>query len=546
MDARDDSSKHTRARRGGPALVASRLRAHASKTTALGLAAPAIVAVVAIAFIAISVWWVLEDQRMPSGDNGKHLLIAFGVADYLHDGRLLSPLGVYNLYPPLVHIVGGLGSLVAGPSIETAIITENLVFVPLLALGCYGAGKETFGRWTGALAAIFAFATPMIGALFHVFMLDAPTAGLVAMTVWGLLASDRFSRVGVAALAGVAAGAGMYAKSTFPLFVVGLAAVMLARGGWREWRGWLAFGGVWLAISSPWYIKHWTSIAGQTEGAVVGEQPFWYDDVPYPDRFSLDNFTWYGWNLVNNQLYLPLTLFLLIGIVYFGWRWLARRDPGDAFPELLVGGLVAYVGVSFITLDDPRYTLPALVYAAVLGTGWIARTPKPVAALAAAALVGILVLNTSMLNRGVPSRQWTIQLPGANASPIQENQLKVVSTVGYVEAQPDPRGGKPVLDLLKRAYEDGARQVVFEPDSLNNGGYNLNGLSVLARGAGLKVPGYSADLVREPTDIFVIRRGVKEMGGEPCLLSPASGDGTAFYIQWGPPDPKPDYHCPSS
>ena len=34
----------------------------------------------------------------------------------------------------------------------------------------------------------------MVLSLFHVFMLDAPLAGSVAITLWALLASDRFSR----------------------------------------------------------------------------------------------------------------------------------------------------------------------------------------------------------------------------------------------------------------------------------------------------------------------------------------------------------------
>lgn len=545
MATLDDSSKQATGWRARPAAFAARARARAADTTPGEIAAPAIVAAVAVAFIAISVWWVLEDKRIPSGDNGKHLLIAFGYNDYIRDGNPMATLGVYNLYPPLVHLVGALGSLVAGPSVAVAVITENLVFVPLLAFGCYGAGKAAFGRWAGVLAAVFAFATPMVGSLFHVFMLDAPTAALVAVTVWGLLASEGFSRVGVAGLAGVAAGAGMYAKSTFPLFVIGIVLVMLARGGWREWRGWLTFGGVWLAIASPWYLKHADSILGQTEGAVAGEQPNWYGAVPYPDRFSLDNFTWYWWNLVNNQLYLPLTVFLLIGAGYFAWRWLGRRDPGTAIPELLVGGLFAYVSVSFITLDDPRYTLPALVYAAVIGTGWIVQARRPLGGLAVAALVAVLVLNTSMLNRGSPRVEANIKLPGSVASPISENQLKVASTTGYIESQPDPAGGQPIADLLERAHDDGARRVVFEPESLNNGGYSLNGLSVLARGAGLEVPGYTSDLVQEETDIFVFRRGVEEMETEPCLLSPAIGDGTAFYVQWGPADPDAEYRCPT-
>jgi hypothetical protein len=385
----------------------------------------------------------------------------------------------------------------------------------------------------------------MVGSLFHVFMLDAPTAALVALTVWGLLACERFSRLGVSVLAGVAAGAGMYAKSTFPLFILGLLAVLLLRGGWRQWRGWLAFGAAWFLISAPWYLYHWTDLRGQTQGAVVGVQPFWYGNVPYPARFSFDNFTWYAWNLVNSQLYLPLTLFVVIGSVYAVWRWLARRDPGYA-PELLGGALVSYVAISFITLDDPRYTLPALVYGAVLGTGWIVQAVKPIRVLAAGALVAVLVLNTLMLNFAFPAAGApSIKFPGATMNPIASGELRLASSFGYIEGQPSS-GPSAVRDLLRRAHADGARQVSFQAASMNTGGYNINGLEVFARSVGLEGMGNDRNYITNKSQIYMFRTTPSKRFGKPCLKSPIINDGTYLFIQWGPAKPKLDLHCPRS
>src|SRR5918996_1461361 len=50
---------------------------------------------------------------------------------------------------------------------------------------------------------------------------DTSEAAMVALSVWAILASDRFSRTGVAALAGVAVGLGLLSKQNFPVFVVG-------------------------------------------------------------------------------------------------------------------------------------------------------------------------------------------------------------------------------------------------------------------------------------------------------------------------------------
>jgi dolichyl-phosphate-mannose-protein mannosyltransferase len=535
-----DSTAGLKRPQGGLSLPS--LRRLAARSSAWG---PPLVVVAAVAaFVAISVWWVLTDARLPDGDNGKHLNIAFGYYDVIRAGHPQWVLSQFNFYPPLIHLVGALGSLIAGPSQPTAVITENLVFVPMLAFGCYGTATHAFGRQAGVLAALFALGAPFVLGLFHVFMLDAPTTAIVSVTVWALLAAERFSRTGMSAVAGVLAGAGMYAKSTFGIFIGGVVLVMLLRGGWRNWRGLLAFAGIAVALAFPWYFYHRDILFGQTEGAVSTQKLLWIGNTPYPSRFSLDNFTWYWWNLVNNQLYLPLTLFFLTGVGYFGWRWVRRRRPDAAVPELMAGAIVSYLGISMITLDDPRYTLPMLVYLAVLGTGWITRTRLPIRVAATALLAGVLVFNTINLDWGKPGWLAVIRLPRAMDDPIGRNKLTVVSPAGYPAGRPDSRGAKQVRQLLERAHAAGARRVVFDAASLNTGGFNLFGLAVFARGAGLKVLGFSGPQVVKPTDIFVWRQLATQVHSEPCVFNHQVRDGTAFFVRWGSADPPAPTRCP--
>ena len=171
---------------------------------------------------------------------------------------------------------------------------------------------------------------------------------------------------------------------------------------------------------------------------------------------------------------------------------------------------------------------------------------RPLALAAAGALAAVLVLNPLLQYAGKPKSNWVIQLPGAVASPIAQRQLKVTSNFGYDASQPDRRGAKPIFDLLERAHEAGAKQVVFEAASLNTGGYNLNGVSVVARSAGLDVIGYdpSPYFIRKPTDIVVFRRTPEKKLGRYCLRSFTIDDGTGFYIQWGPAKPKQHLRCP--
>jgi hypothetical protein len=493
---------------------------------------PAVVVGLGLLFVAISAWWLSVDYRVPNGDSGKHMMFALGASDALAHGDLARPFTVYTQYPPLLHVVGGLGALVGGFSPTALVLTENLVFVPLLCAGCYGAGRVAFGPYAGMLAAAFALATPMLISLFHVFMLDAPLTAMVAVTVWLLLASRRFSSLRLSALAGVAAGLGMYAKGTFVLFIAGLVLVMLLRGGWRAWPGWLAFAAIAGALAGPWYLGQKEGLAMNTAGAVVGEQGLWYARVPYPDRWELANFTWYGWNLINNQTYFPLALLFVVGLVILTTRWLRRRERDSYVPELLGGGLFGYLAISLITLDDPRYTLPLLVYVAVFATGWIAQVRRPTLRRAAtAAVFAILVVNTVLQNFAPLEGRTAVRLPGAVDGPLREYQLTLASSSGYFEGKPDARG-KSVLGLLRQARAEGVQNVIFHPESLNRGyeGYNLNGLAVFAHMAALGVPGFTRDLVRDRGDMFVVRAKMRHMRFAPCITSPLDDAGVGLYV----------------
>jgi hypothetical protein len=371
-------------------------------------------------------------------------------------------------------------------------------------------------------------------------MLDAPTAALVAVAVWLLLASRRFADTRCSILAAVAVILGFYAKQTFVFFVLGLIAVILIRGGWRHWRKFLLFLGIVLVFVQPWYFMHYFDLRGQAEGAIVGAEPSWYDNVPYPERWSVHNFTWYAWNFLNNQVYLPLFLFFLVGLAVALWVLVRRHEPAGYLPELLVGGAVAYLAISLKDLDDPRYSLPVLVYAALIGTFWIERV-RPVAALAVTgALVAVFLVNVVMISFG-KGDDVVIDTPNSVESPIGQWRFTVVNPGGYTIGKPHRHGGGSAFeDAFRRAREMGFERVVLQPESLNTGGYNLNGLGVLAYAAGLEYAGYKTEDV-EPNGIYVFRAAPEQVRGfGPCLVS---FDNTGIYFMDGPP-PGGKLFCP--
>ena len=62
--------------------------------------------------------------------------------------------------------------------------------------------------------------------------------------------------MGIAALAGVLSALAMLTKQTSLIFLAGPLAVALLRGGWRNWRGILAFAAALGIVAGPWYVYH--------------------------------------------------------------------------------------------------------------------------------------------------------------------------------------------------------------------------------------------------------------------------------------------------
>lgn len=489
-------------------------------------------AAITAAFIATTLWWVIRDGRVPDFDSGRHIVVAFRFHEALARGELLTPLTTFTLYPPLVHFVGAIGAF-ASTHVDAFVVIQNLVFVPLLVAGCYGTAL-VFSRTPVAalLAAVFALGTPLVASQFHAFMLDAPQAALIAVTVWLVLATDRFASAKLSFLAGIAAGLAMLVKQTSILFGLGLVATVFARGGWRNGRGLLAFAGAAALVAAPWYAHHAGDLRPYAEGAITHPGPGGFEDAPgalYPPRWSTKNAGWYFWNLVNNQLLLPLTLLFLVGTGFAAVRYLRRRAKDDLSPELIVGGLVSYLALTFaVSLHDPRYTLPATVYIAALATGWLAHVGRAVQIPAAALLVSIALINFAGVSFGLGKAE-RLTLPGAPESSLHERQFTLYSPEGFVRGGPS-RGGD-ILAIMRAAHRDGVRVMEFDPTAVTLD-FNGAGLEALALSVGITRPARYDPVSLTLDDAFLLRRVVTPSDPRPCATL---DDGTGVYLVRGNP-----------
>jgi Dolichyl-phosphate-mannose-protein mannosyltransferase len=496
-----------------------------------------------VVFIGVTIWWLTQDDRVQDWDNGLHTIEAFTIRDDIASGHLTAPFTEFNTYPPFGHLVGALGVLIAGKSPASVILASNLVFVPLLVAGCFGVGRMVFAsERAGLLAALFALGTPMIVSEMHEFLLDPQQAAMVAVSVWAILASNRFERPWVALLAGVLSGLAMLTKETTEIFLAGLLAVVVVRGGWRNWRGVLAYALALLVVAGPWYFYHRHQLSGlvslhdgQSEigGNAAGSI--------FPERFSRKSFGWYFWSAVNIQLLAPLTIAALIGAALALRACLRRSRPQDLLPELLGGAFVSWLGVTLITHKDPRYSLPALVYIAVLGSGWIAtakrwRTPLTIA------LSAVVLINLFGISMGL-GNTVRIALPGApTSSVLAERHFTLYSPDGWLRGGPEHDGD--ILALMRGLKHVGVRTITFDAGSSDDINFNTSGLQVLAIEAGLTPTAVYNPGGLGPHDAFMLRHVLQPGDPPPCQRL---NDGTGVYVVLGYAYiPFPDYTfvCP--
>ena len=463
----------------------------------------AVAAAIAV-FIAISIWWVLADARLPEGgDPGRHLTSALGFGDLLGDLDLAG-LADYRadassgfFYPPLGRLVAGVPPALGLDVQDWGVVAVNLVFVPLLAVGTFLIGRRLYGPFAGALAAIFALGAPMVLDLFHVFMLDAPLAATVAIALWAMLASERFTDRRASVLAGALAGVAVMVKSTAPVFFAGPLLVILARGGWREWRNIALASLAAIVVFAPWHLLHAgdiTNLSGQAPSGLAPAGIGGGDTAVGSDL--LNRIGSYFWVAVNIQYFLPLLALFLVGLVA-AIRDLRQRE---GIAELLAGLIVPYLFFSLaISIRDPRYTLPLVAIVAVLATGWIATTRRAVLQVAGlVVLLGAIALNvTASVTDALPTARAS--LPGDDPNlgdRTWPGSVTLLDDEGYI-------GGPPRTDdfwerLVDTAAAEGAETVAIDVREAPGLGADRLGLEVLADQAGMTEESYAGSVVKRP------------------------------------------------
>jgi 4-amino-4-deoxy-L-arabinose transferase-like glycosyltransferase len=498
---------------------------------------------IVVAFVLTTCWWLALNHGVPVDDAAVHLGSSIDVFEALRSLHLARAFTESSPYPPLTELVGAVGVFVGGVAIAPPIIALNLFFVPLLALGCYGAGSIAYGRLAGVLAVVFALGAPLVIEEFHEFMLDAPEAAMVAVAVWAILATERFSRVGLSALAGASVGLGMLSKETFAYFVAGVVLVVALQGGRRAWRGLVVFAAVALAIALPWYVDQ-ASLVGELSNEALGSSHHLEAmGIPLgvaPPRLSATNLEWYFWSLVNWQLFLPLFAFSAVGFVWTVVRLIRRQSASGAELALVIGALVSWVALTETFVHDPRYSLPLMIYLAVFGAGWVTRLAGPARVVLASVLMLVAITNSLGVSFGAGA-----SVMAGSGSAVYEQQPGAVTFASnhglWIGA---PIRGGDVLGLLRALRRSGVREVRWYSEDESTVEYSYPGIAVLAQIAGLRVPARTPALAEAGPRFAVLAHGRSAPGlPSPCIE--LSGDIGVWVTRGGTPAAEAWRYCPA-
>jgi hypothetical protein len=189
-----------------------------------------------------------------------------------------------------------------------------------------------------------------------------------------------------------------------------------------------------------------------------------------------------------------------------------------------VGGIACYLALTWISLKDARYALPALPYMAVLGTGWMVALRLPWRRVAIGALC-VIALGNTIAAIGGTGRTVVITLPGATPSGLGERQLTLAKAGGWIVGPPETEGA--VLKTMLAAKAAGATGIAFDPGAQQSN-FNHPGLDIMSRVAG--IPLADPYDLNNPGHVLISNRAPVPAEPPACAVTSA---GMGVYLSTG-------------
>jgi 4-amino-4-deoxy-L-arabinose transferase-like glycosyltransferase len=329
--------------------------------------------------------WVFSDTRPPFWDMAYHQTKAIHVYETIRNNNFIAALQLIpqqtGFYPPLLHTIIAIFYALFGISNRAGVLA-NLPAIGILLFSTYSIGRRLLPPMNAAMGAVLVGFYPILLWISRETLVDYWLTSMVALAIWFLLRTENFSKRTESALFGFVCGLGMLTKWTFWIFPV-LPALWIAR---KNWKNAALSSIIALIISAYWYFPQWRSLAeffsiNSAGGIAEGD----------PARFSWQALIFYIRALEGYQLFLPLFLLFIAGLIF-----LIRRFDSAWIPIILwiVGG---WCGFLLFQNKDPRYTAPLLPAIALISAMALTRHRFWIPVLSV-----FLILQHHLVSFGIP------------------------------------------------------------------------------------------------------------------------------------------------
>ena len=290
-------------------------------------------------------------------DSAGHMALAFKFAhlfgDFLTGGEttLYDILTTSFYYPPLLHWVGGLVTLVFGKSFNLMLYLVFLSFLGCLVLIRKIVLELGFGEKVAFYSAFFYSFFPFVADQSRLFHTDIPMSFFLLLSLYFLIKSGGFRSTRYSILFFVSAGLGMLIRWFVPFYLAVPVLYVLYLSLWwdravKQVLPQLLLGSVvFLAISLPWYLANLELFRIVSAFFAQGEK----DD---PQVFlSLENLTYYFKNISGFQIFfIPFVLSIVALIKFY-----KVNKKGTALVILEI--LLIYALFTVVKNKNSRYVL---------------------------------------------------------------------------------------------------------------------------------------------------------------------------------------------
>ncbi len=347
-------------------------------------------------------------------DEASYLGLAFQASS--PDHRILT--GPFLLWTepgyqaPLLALVTTPLHYLLGRSVEVSYLA-NLPFFVLLVAATYQLGRRLMSDRWAALAAIVVATVPGIADYTRHYHFALAATAVFTAALFALVRSNRFGHRGWSMAFGLALGSVVLTRTMMLAFAPGLAVAAVVavlstppaeRSGAR--RNLLLALALAAVVAASWYLFSFTDVWDYLTGFGYGSASTDYGPAAVTSlRFWLSDLV----AVVSEGFYLPLTL-VLVAAAAAGWFTGVRPRPSwrrlvrtDAFLVVLPLAAGAAALVSSRNTGT-GFVLPLLPAAVVLAVALTSRIRPRRAALATAAVLGVLALfNTVMKADVIPA-----------------------------------------------------------------------------------------------------------------------------------------------